>query len=358
MHMNNLIIKGGYGEHGRSCFMIEYRPQRYCMVDCGIMDTDSHPEPYLTQEEAAATDYLLLTHAHKDHSGAIPYLINKGFQGWILMSQDTARLLKPDYEKVYCLDDVFPGRYELDGISLLYGRSGHCPGSLWFLVKTEKTTVFFSGDYQADSLVYACDVPHGFQADLAVVDMAHDECRKDAASLRDELVKIISEYTIQGRKVIMPVQTFGRGNEILYLLSQFLPSCRVALDQRFINAEEIMLESTAWIREESRRRFLEAYEKDMRMPAEMADIVLIADTHLDRDENRNLVRKLLAEDAAVVLTGRRREGSFAAELLDEGKAVRLPFPHHSSRLDAQVLAAGNSFRTVLPYHNEIREVWF
>ena len=47
--MRRFWAKGGYGEHGRSCFLMEYgREGRYCMVDCGIMDSDSQPYPDVT----------------------------------------------------------------------------------------------------------------------------------------------------------------------------------------------------------------------------------------------------------------------------------------------------------------------
>ena len=57
--MRRFWAKGGYGEHGRSCFLMEYgREGRYCMVDCGIMDSDSQPYPDVTSEELSKTDYL------------------------------------------------------------------------------------------------------------------------------------------------------------------------------------------------------------------------------------------------------------------------------------------------------------
>lgn len=358
MYMEKLKIKGGYGEHGRNCFMLEYRPRHYLMADCGVMDSDSHPEPYLTREEAGQTDVLLLTHMHRDHAGAVPYLLNKGFRGWVIGSRDTIRMLRLSYDKVYSLDDMYPGRFSVPGAELLYGRSGHCPGSLWFLAESDSTSVFFSGDYQADSLLYACDVPHGLKADLAVIDMANDECDEDAPSLRARLCDRVKMLVRQGRKAVLPVQSFGRGPEILFSLSLALPECGIALDQRLINAMEVMLESTSWIRAENRISFLEAYEKAVRMTTELADIVLVADPHLDRAESRELVKCLLAENGSVVLTGRRRKGSFAAELAEQGDASVLQFPHHSSRTDAGILAGNNSFRVVLPFHTETREIWY
>lgn len=338
--------------------MVEYKPNRYVMVDCGILDTDSHPEPHLSHEEAEAADYLFLTHAHKDHTGALDYLLHKGFHGEIIAAEDTFRFCRIKYEKSTALPYVYPGTWQGDGLKVLYGRSGHCPGSLWYLIKTENKTFFFSGDYQADSLVYAADVPYGLEADIALVDMAHDSCEEDASSLRDRLVSFVEKYREEKRKVILPVQTFGRGNEILYLLKERFPECRIALDQRFVNAEEMMLENTEWMRDETKLSFLEAYEVAMRTPTDEAEIILIADTHLMREENRSFVKKMLAQEAVVILTGRRKKGSFCVQLLDEGKAVHTPFPHHSSRSDARVLADNNRFGIVLPFHTDVKEVWY
>lgn len=356
--MNSLKIKGGYGEHGRSCFMVEYRPSRYVMVDCGILDTDPHPEPHISEEEAEAVDYLFFTHAHKDHTGALDYLLNKGFHGEIIATEDTFRFCKITYENKTALPYVYPGTLKRDGFTVQYGRSGHCPGSLWYLLETKYKTFFFSGDYQANSLVYAADVPYDLKADIALVDMAHDTCEEDASALRDKLVSLIQKYRDEKRKVILPVQTFGRGNEILYLLKERFPECRIALDERFINAEEMMLENTNWIQEETKIAFLEAYEVAMRTPTEEAEIFLIADTHLMREENRQFVREMLMKEAVVILTGRRKKGSFCVQLLDEGKAVHTPFPHHSSRLDAKKLVENNQFDIVLPFHTDVKEVWY
>ena len=56
MSMNSLLIKGGYGEHGRSCFLFPFGSDRYAMLDCGIMDTDPSPYPQVEPELLAKTE--------------------------------------------------------------------------------------------------------------------------------------------------------------------------------------------------------------------------------------------------------------------------------------------------------------
>ena len=327
------------------------------MMDCGILDTDEHPEPYLSEEEAQHTDYLFLSHSHKDHTGAVMYLINKGFHGTIVASPQTVRFAHLRYDDIVYTEEAGPGSLSLPGLQVRYGRSGHCPGGLWFHLETACGSYFYSGDYQDDSVLYACDKVRGMHADVAVIDMAHDQCMEHADERRTQLVETVAGYIRKGKKVILPVQTFGRGNEILYLMARALPHHSIALDERFINAEEKMLETTSWIAASCKEEFLYAYEKALRTNMEDADIVLIADTHLDRNENREFVRDMLKNDARIVLTGRKRDGSFAAALLEEGRAARVVYPHHSSRADAMSLVQQNDFDLVLPFHTEVKEIW-
>ncbi|MCC7197632.1 MBL fold metallo-hydrolase, partial [Candidatus Peregrinibacteria bacterium] len=83
-----------------SRFVIEYNNQRV-MIDCGlfqgIKEMRNHNwEPFVQAENI---DYLILTHAHIDHSGYIPKLVREGFKGKIFCTESTKALceiLLPD----------------------------------------------------------------------------------------------------------------------------------------------------------------------------------------------------------------------------------------------------------------------
>lgn len=102
--MTELVLKGGYGEHGRSCFLLEPNDEHFVMFDCGILDTDAIPYPNISPSEAQCIDYLFLSHAHKDHTGAVPHLIQMGFQGTIVASPETFSQIGLHYDKVQELD--------------------------------------------------------------------------------------------------------------------------------------------------------------------------------------------------------------------------------------------------------------
>lgn len=84
-----------------SCFLIETRNSRI-LVDCGLFQGRSTEEAMNEQPlpvKPSTIDYVLLTHAHIDHSGRIPWLYTNGFKGEVIAVKaavDLCRLLLPD----------------------------------------------------------------------------------------------------------------------------------------------------------------------------------------------------------------------------------------------------------------------
>lgn len=355
--MTELVLKGGYGEHGRSCFLLEPNDERFVMFDCGILDTDAIPYPSISPNEAQRIDYLFLSHAHKDHTGAIPHLIQMGFQGTIVASPETFSQIGLHYNKVQDLDFANKESADLEGFRVIAGSSGHCPGSLWFHVCFDGGYKFFySGDFQPDPLVYRVDMPKNLDADVAIIDMAYDAVLDSASLLRKNLSKKVQEYLVSGKRVILPVQAFGRGVEMLYLLYKTCPGCKIWLDPNMKAITDGVLNGLS-VKEDRKQELAEIYDDVKRNPIDDADIMIIGDAHLERPENQATVRALLGKVAGIIGTGRRKTGSFMDRMYNEGQAVWLPFPHHSSRKDARYLCQCNHFKTVLPFHSSVKEIW-
>lgn len=356
MSMRKLALKGGYGEHGRSCFLTEYGKTGRCyMVDCGIMDTDPFPYPDVTEEELKKVDFLFLTHCHKDHSGAFEFFKSRGFSGWLAASRMTAELSGIRYERLVYPENGFRNAsgenvLEAAGISVRYGRSGHCPGGLWYYIEDSLGSLFFSGDYQEDSLFYACDPVTGLEADLAVIDCAHQETDRNAESLRADLSSLTGEKLAAGIPVIFPVPQYGRGPELLKFLEKEFPKAGIRVDDGFIRCCSQMLKEPVWF--QNGKLSMEPF-----MEGETPEIFLIADTHLKNEKNAEYVKHAVQNGAFVMVTGRVRKGSLLERLLQEGKAARLLFPHHQSRGDMERMIARNRFGTVLPFHSDRMEIF-
>ncbi len=76
-----------------SCHCLEVNGKRI-LVDCGLQqgrdETDNRELPF----DPGAIDYVLVTHAHIDHTGRIPLLVRQGFTGQIWTTRLTARLME------------------------------------------------------------------------------------------------------------------------------------------------------------------------------------------------------------------------------------------------------------------------
>lgn len=383
--MSKLMIRGGYGEHGRSCFLVETSSHLY-MVDCGIMDTDPLPYPDMTPEELSRVDYLFLTHCHKDHSGAFEYFVEHGFSGTLVTTAMTCKLAGISYEKTEFLE-VEAGTAEAGDmlkcvggdaesvigsgnvgnirqfgpLTVRYGRTGHCPGGLWFEITDGKNTIFFSGDYQEDTLVYACDPIRDSRAKLALVDCAHRNTELDAKALRAQIVQVVTEKLERGQRVILTVPQYGRGLELLYLMRKEFPQYRVCVDQDFVTYARKMLSESVWYYDDVYKA-LDVEDFDVmeifggRNGEADYDILLLADTHLKKQKNVDFVTHAIEVGDAVLINGRVKKNGPVGKLLDAGKVERFLFPHHQSHGDLMRVVGENSFGVVLPFHNDEKEV--
>lgn len=88
----NITFFGAAQQVTGSCTLIECAG-KYILVDCGLPQGNDEQESGIELPFVASSiDYLLLTHAHIDHSGRIPLLIKDGFKGKILTTSATIDL--------------------------------------------------------------------------------------------------------------------------------------------------------------------------------------------------------------------------------------------------------------------------
>lgn len=328
-------IAGGAGEHGRNCFYIE-GDTLTVMVDCGIRG--SQPlYPDLSDEQIRKTDVLLLTHAHPDHAGAYPWLVEKGFRGQVIASDACFPQLSFDVANGR---PVRPGETLRlsNSASLTCGRSGHCVGSLWYELSLEGRQLLFSGDYNKSSLLYACDKIRGRWADAAFLDCGRDAALGSAESLQLGLRDAVRGLIEAGRAAILPVPRHGRGLEMMQLLQGI---GQVRLDDESRAARDAAPLQGQWFKAPLSHA-----------SAAGGSIYFLADSQLKRPGKRVQVERLMAEGAEVILTGMAEPDSFSGKLLRLERARMLLYPSHQSDRGVALLCHLNSFTRVVRVHSE------
>lgn len=252
------------------------------LLDCGMFQGMGHETEELNEHfgfDASSVDFLILSHAHIDHSGLVPRLIAQGFKGVIFGTQATKELSKillldsakiqagdlkyknkklqqrglPLEEALYDEDDVLKAMdyfvsvdYQnetrvTDDVSVQFIDAGHIIGSasvhLTIREDGKTTKLSFSGDVgqYGDLLLKS---PQEFpQADYILLESTYgDRLHKDAQPTKEALLKVVIETCVQKRgKVIIPAFSVGRTQELLYILNNLdlegqLPNVKVYVD--------------------------------------------------------------------------------------------------------------------------------
>lgn len=359
-----LTVWGGAGEHGRSAYLLS-GSQVHLLLDCGVKKEGSGDYPMIQKEQVPMLDAVFLSHAHEDHSVAIPLLYRLGYQGEVWTTRETAAQLtayfaswreytaRAGVELPYMEEDQLAIRYRyleeeaekltwfeaLPGVEIMWGRSGHMVGAVWFLVQAEGKRIFYSGDYTSESLLLEddspalVDKPSSMLLDLAIVDAAYGT---DANSQADKLMQLEQkiESTLQtGGKVLIPVPATGRGQEMILWAYRNWGNVPIVIEAPLIKGMKRLLGLSEWLRsKESDQGIRDQLElllnrNDWIVPASKAERESLLQKHgaslwfvTDGMMQSNLAQwyyRQMSGDTRnlVLLTGHVSQGTFGQRLL-------------------------------------------
>jgi metallo-beta-lactamase family protein len=259
-----------------SCHLVECAGKRI-LIDCGLRQgsrelNEENAEPF--GFDAAAVDYVLLTHAHLDHCGRLPLLAKRGFRGEIITtsaSRELARLVVLDAAHVQeedahyrarkvghdggshdknqplystldalnCLDyfgrtAIYAQAFEVAaGIRASFIDAGHILGSASIFLELEEqghsTSVLFSGDLGSASRVLLRSPATPPHAENVVMETTYgDRVHKQLGPSIDEFYGAVNETFKRGGNVITPTFALERAQELLYFLNEGVTQGRLA----------------------------------------------------------------------------------------------------------------------------------
>jgi metallo-beta-lactamase family protein len=242
-----------------SKYLITHKNSRL-LVDCGLYQGVKNLRLRNWETlpvDPATIDAVVLTHAHIDHSGFLPALINLGFRGKVYCSRATKALcaiLLPDSGYLQEEDAFYANKYHfskhspalplyteaqgrdslkyfqaldykhteqiLPDLSIELSPNGHILGSCSVKVSSSKRSILFSGDVgrPEDPIMYPPEPVTS--ADFVVVESTYGNRRHEQVDAEQLLGEIINRTIKRGGIVLMPSFAVGRAQTMLFLLQQ------------------------------------------------------------------------------------------------------------------------------------------
>ncbi|MBI2597719.1 MAG: beta-CASP ribonuclease aCPSF1, partial [Candidatus Diapherotrites archaeon] len=289
-----LTALGSFREVGRSCILVETRDTKV-LLDCGInVASKEDPYPYLDaiRFPIQELDAIVLSHAHMDHAGFVPYIYKVGFRGPVYTtepSRDLAALLQFDYIDVLLKEGKEPPYTERDikealkhtitreyrevtdiapDMRITFHNAAHILGA---------ASVHLHIGEGAHNLVYGADIKYGFTRLFDAVDIkyprletlilestygARDDVHPPRQEAEEKLVRIINETLKQGGNVLIPVFAVGRAQEIMLVIENayrngILNAPKVFIDGMTKEASAIHTAYPEYLRKTVQRRVLQ-----------------------------------------------------------------------------------------------------
>ena len=245
-----------------SCYYLEAAGRKF-LVDCGMEQGPDYYENVEIPVACGELDFVLLTHAHMDHSGNLPAIYAKGFQGPIyatdatchlcdIMLRDSAHIQmfeaewrnrkgkrqgKPEFVPAYTMEDAMgvirnfvSCPYEkvitpAEGISVRFIDAGHLLGSasieLTIREGDKEEKIVFSGDIGNTGQPLIKDPEYLHSADYVVMESTYgDRSHGEKPEYVKLLAQIIQETFDRGGNLIVPSFAVGRTQEMLYFIRQ------------------------------------------------------------------------------------------------------------------------------------------
>jgi len=341
-------------------------------VDCGLFQGSKAIKEYNYKDfkvAPASIDFLIVTHAHIDHSGLIPKLVRHGFKGNIYCTHATAELLKvmlpdsahiqeteverknrkakraglPLIEPIYTVEDALKSlelirtlNYDevnqlAPGVEVRLRDAGHILGSaileVWLQENNQRVKVVFSGDLGQSQQPIIKDPSVVESADYVILESTYgDRYHRGGYNRREQLKEVINETMAKGGNLIIPAFAVERTQDLLYDLyflfknGELDPTIDIYIDSPLaIAATEIFQKS------------IEYYDAETRAILQQGDHPLILDNlKYSRTQEESMLLNELKGHAIIIS---------ASGMCDAGR-IKHHLKHNLWRRESTVLFVG------------------
>ncbi len=381
-----ITFLGAAREVTGSCYLFETDQCRF-LVDCGMVQ-GGRDAPARNHKpfgfDPRTIDFVLLTHAHIDHSGLLPKLALQGFTGPIYTSRASADLLGvmlPDSGHIQEAEaeraqrrhrpDALPALYTVqdarDSLELLepvayderfmphpsvacsFRDAGHILGSaiieIWVTENQKTQKIVASGDLGQPGRPILRDPSRIEEADVLLIESTYgDRNHKNLPATLDELAGVL-ENTLHKGNVVVPAFAVGRTQELIYHLHQLTEQGRLSHLNIYVDSPmavavtKITKKHFELFDAEARRmtqwQALATNLPNMHFVADVAEsmalnqirsgaIIISASGMCDAGRiKHHLQHNLGRSECSVLITGFQAGGTLGRRLVDGDKVVRI-----------------------------------
>ncbi|WP_373058511.1 MBL fold metallo-hydrolase [Gemmatimonas sp.] len=276
-------FSGAAQEVTGSCHILRVG-QRTILLDCGLFQgkrSESRAKNAKLPVPVSEIDAVVLSHAHIDHAGRLPYLVAQGYKGSIwatsatrdlcaLMLADSAHIQEKDAdflqrhdrpydEPLYRVEDAtrtleqmigmpYHKWFEVtDGVRAMFTEAGHILGSASVVLELregdEFRRVVFSGDVGRHDLPIIRDPepPTGGAHVILCESTYGNRDHESVEGAREELGRVVRETAARGGRVLIPAFAVGRTQELVFDLHALhragkIPSVPIFIDSPLATA--------------------------------------------------------------------------------------------------------------------------
>ncbi|TDT51040.1 MBL fold metallo-hydrolase [Fonticella tunisiensis] len=256
---------GGAGEVGASCILLNLDGKNI-LLDCGVRPKggkDSLPDLGIIQR-SGGVDAIIVSHAHLDHTGALPVISREYPDARIYMTHMTKGLVRvllydslkimnrgeeeiPIYAEKHVLDMLgravcFSPQFTFrpfndSDIKITFYPAGHVAGAVMAYIEGREGTVLYTGDISGTDqrTVPGASLPR-LRPDVLIMESTYgDKLHSNRQVEEERLVQTVKEVISRGGRILIPAFALGRAQEVILILKKAmnkgeLPSFKIYVD--------------------------------------------------------------------------------------------------------------------------------
>ncbi len=287
------IFHGAGKEVGRSCIALD----NTFLFDAGLKITE-HGTEYPTLFDHSKIQAVFLSHAHLDHTGALPLLNHEGLQCPMFATRMTKLLTEvllrdsfhieliththPAYHEAnifavlkYFKDVIYKKQYEIANAFFQFLDAGHIPGSASVLFQYKGKTILYSGDVNWQNTLLLNGAQYSLQnLDIMIIESTYgDRGHPDRKQTEQHFAKVIQETIEKQGSVLLPTFAVGRAQELMLLLAKTKIDCPIYLDGMAKKVTDLCVTNPMFIKDASALRAAQKRVQYITSPAERKKVL-------------------------------------------------------------------------------------